>query len=122
REECGIEKNLDEPLVNMVIQDSQPFIIVDYKFRKLVKALNPTNILPTRQALKAMVEDRYKESKEKAKAIVSKASASGMWTSVNTDVYLAVTCHFMNASTSLHSVVLGCSIFLRHILLKICQK
>lgn len=57
------------------------------------------------------MEDRYKESKEKAKVIVSKASAvsltSDMWTSINTDAYLAVTCHFIDASTSLHSVVLG---------------
>ena len=55
------------------------------------------------------MEDRYKESKEKAKAIVSKASAvsltSDMWTSINTDAYLAVTCHFIDANTSLHSDV-----------------
>lgn len=51
-----------------------------------------------------MVED-------KAKVLVSKASAvsltSDMWTSINTDVYLAETCHFVDASTSLQSVVLG---------------
>ncbi|KAI3376157.1 hypothetical protein L3Q82_016684, partial [Scortum barcoo] len=46
----------------MVIEDSQPFTIVEDKgFRKLVKALNPAYVLPTRQALKAMVENRYKE-------------------------------------------------------------
>lgn len=39
--------------------------------------------------------------------IVSKASAvssSDMWTPINTDTYLAVTCHFIHASSSLHSV------------------
>ncbi len=63
------------------------------------------------QALKAMVEDRYQKSKEKAKASVSQATAvcltADMWTSMNTDSYLAVTCHFIDASTSLQSVVLG---------------
>ena len=58
-----------------------------------------------------MVEDRYKESKDKAKVLVSRASAisltSDMWTSINTDAYLAVTCHFVDASTSLQSIVLG---------------
>lgn len=58
-----------------------------------------------------MVEDRYKESKEKIQVLVSKASAvsltSDMWTSNNTDAYLAVTCHFIDPSTSLQSVVLG---------------
>ncbi len=63
------------------------------------------------QALKAMVEDRYQKSKEKAKAFVSQATAvsltADMWTSMNTDSYPAVTCHFIDASTSLQSVVLG---------------
>ena len=58
-----------------------------------------------------MVEDRYKESKEKARVLVSKAPAvsllSDMWTSVNTDALLPVTCHFVGASTSLQSVVSG---------------
>ncbi|XP_051962567.1 zinc finger BED domain-containing protein 4-like [Xyrauchen texanus] len=73
----GEKKDVDESLVNMVIEDSQPFTIVEDKgFRKLVKALNPTYVLPTRQALKAMVEDKYKESKEKAKALVLKASVA----------------------------------------------
>lgn len=58
-----------------------------------------------------MVEKRYKESKDKTKAIVAKASAvsltSDMWTSINTDAYLAVTCHFIDETTSLQSVVLG---------------
>lgn len=41
---------MDEALVNMVIEDSQPFTIVeDSGFRKLVKVLNPNYVLPTRQ-------------------------------------------------------------------------
>ncbi|MEQ2203854.1 hypothetical protein XENOCAPTIV_004586 [Xenoophorus captivus] len=37
-------------LVNMVIQDTQPFSIVeDSGFRKFVEALNPTYVLPIRQ-------------------------------------------------------------------------
>lgn len=58
-----------------------------------------------------MVEDKYQEAKEKAQASLTQAAAvsltADMWTSINTDAYLAVTCHFIDASTSLHSVVLG---------------
>ncbi|XP_077412229.1 E3 SUMO-protein ligase ZBED1-like isoform X2 [Vanacampus margaritifer] len=105
--------DLAELLVDMVIEDSQLFSLVDGSgFKKLMKALAPSNVVPTRQTLKAMVEKRYKETKDKTKAIVAKASAcsltSDMWTSINTDdAYLAVTCHFIDETTSLQSVVLG---------------
>lgn len=58
-----------------------------------------------------MVEAKYKDTKEKAKASVEKAAAvsltSDMWTSVNMDAYLAVTCHFVDDSSALNLVVLG---------------
>ncbi len=58
-----------------------------------------------------MVEAKYNESKEKAKASVEKASAvnltSDMWTSINMDAFLVVTCHFVDDSSNLNSVVLG---------------
>lgn len=51
-----------------------------------------------------MVEDKYKATKEKALALVSKASAvsltADMWTSMNMDAYLAVTCHFITEEVS----------------------
>lgn len=128
--------DLNEVLVDMIIGDSQPFSIVEGRgFKKLIKALAPSYILPTRQVcmhahevlfwtimslghcflflqtLKAMVEKRYKEAKEKAKATVAKASAicltSDMWKSINMDAYLAVTCHFIDETSSLQSVVIG---------------
>ena len=41
---------MDEALVNMVVNDSQPFSIVeDVGFKELIHALDPTYILPTRQ-------------------------------------------------------------------------
>ena len=56
-----------------------------------------------------MVEDSYKESKEKVNVLKASAVAltSDMWTSINTDAYLAVTCHFIDETTSMHCVVLG---------------
>ncbi|XP_019752957.1 zinc finger BED domain-containing protein 4-like [Hippocampus comes] len=69
-------KDVDEALIKMVIEDCQPFTIVaDEGFRKFFTALNPTYVLPTRKALKAMVDNRFKLAKEKAKEVVSKASA-----------------------------------------------
>ncbi|CAI5694995.1 unnamed protein product [Oreochromis niloticus] len=67
------------------------------------------------EALKVMVEARYQEMKEKAKASIAKAAAvsltSDMWISINTEAYLAVTCHFVDESSTLNTVVLGVQYF-----------
>lgn len=58
-----------------------------------------------------MVTERYQQEKEKAKAEVQKVAAvsltSDMWTSINMDAYLAVTCHYIDATTCLKSTLLG---------------
>jgi len=45
-----------------------------------------------------MVASKYQEEKRKAKADMDKATAvsitSDMWTSINMDAYLAITCHY----------------------------
>ncbi|TWW77657.1 hypothetical protein D4764_12G0010470 [Takifugu flavidus] len=65
----GWKQELDEALVDFIVKDSQPFTVVsDPGFRALVAKLDPTYTLPSRQTVKAMVERRYVEEKEKAKA------------------------------------------------------
>ncbi|XP_054634953.1 zinc finger BED domain-containing protein 4-like [Dunckerocampus dactyliophorus] len=96
----------------MIVVDMQPFSIVEDKgFKAFVNLLDPTYIIPNRKALGKMVDDKYKATKEKAMALVSKASAvsltADMWTSINMDAYLAVTCHFMTEEVQLSTVVLG---------------
>ncbi|KAK9521488.1 hypothetical protein VZT92_021289 [Zoarces viviparus] len=110
------KQELDEALVSMIVKDTQPFSIVDdVGFRAFVSKLDPNCVLPTRQALKAMVEAKYESAKEKATAKVEKVAAvsltSDMWTSINIDVYLAVTCHFVGEKTTLSSVLLGVQAF-----------
>ena len=63
------------------------------------------------QALKAMVEQKFLKAKEEAKARVEEAAAvnltADMWTSIHMDAYLAVTCHFINDSHTLSTVLLA---------------
>ncbi|XP_047453219.1 uncharacterized protein LOC125015415 isoform X2 [Mugil cephalus] len=58
----------------------------------LVAKLDPTYILPSRQAVKAMVEQHYVEEKEKAEAALLHADSvrltADMWTSMNMDILL----------------------------------
>nr|XP_055071743.1 E3 SUMO-protein ligase ZBED1-like [Misgurnus anguillicaudatus] len=103
---------VDEALVNMVIKDSQPFSVVDdVGFRELVHVLDPSYVLPTRKALKSMVDSRYEEAKEKAKEkldnVVAVSLTSDMWTSINMEAYLAVTCHFIDANDQIGTILLG---------------
>ncbi|XP_077083186.1 E3 SUMO-protein ligase ZBED1-like [Siphateles boraxobius] len=106
------KRELDEALVNMVVKDSQPFSIVDdCGFKVFVALLDPTYTLPSRKALKNMVVQKYEEEKAKAKAIMQRVEAvsltADMWTSINMDAYLAVTCHYVDDSVKLATVLLG---------------
>ncbi|XP_034414883.1 zinc finger BED domain-containing protein 1-like isoform X1 [Cyclopterus lumpus] len=84
------KQELDEALVSMIVKDTQPFTVVDdVGFRAFVSKLDPNYVIPTRQALKAMVEAKYELAKEKAKAkmetVVAVSLTSDMWTSINMD-------------------------------------
>ncbi len=63
------------------------------------------------QALKAMVEAKFQKAKEEAKARVANSSAvsltADMWSSINMDACLAITCHFIDDSQALNTVPLG---------------
>nr|XP_033962438.1 zinc finger BED domain-containing protein 4-like [Pseudochaenichthys georgianus] len=106
------KQDLDEALVNLIVKDTQPFSVVeDVGFRAFVALLDPNYVIPTRQAVKAMVDAKYVLERNKAIADMQKVAAvsltSDMWTSINLDAYLAVTCHFVDDNTRLNSVLLG---------------
>ncbi|KAA0722277.1 Zinc finger CCCH domain-containing protein 13 [Triplophysa tibetana] len=105
------KKKINEALVNMVIKDSQPFSIVDDDgFRELLHVVDPTYVIPTLKGLKAMVKHKYKEAKEKAREQLQKVAAisltSDMWTSLNMDAFLAVTCPFIDDNDKLCTILL----------------
>ncbi|KAI2665535.1 hypothetical protein H4Q32_021855 [Labeo rohita] len=87
--------------VNMVIKDSHTFSVIEVEgFRGPIHALDPTYVLPSRQALKKMVDSKYEEAKVKAKAelqnVKTVSLTSNMWTSLNMDSYLAITYHYID--------------------------
>lgn len=51
----------------MIVQDCQPFSVVEDKgFKAFVNKLEPTYVLPTRQAERVVVEAKSKDGKKKA--------------------------------------------------------
>lgn len=58
-----------------------------------------------------MLDSKYEEAKIKAKAEMENVKAvsltSDTWTSLNMDTYLAITCHYIDGSDTLSTVLLG---------------
>ncbi|KAI3357771.1 hypothetical protein L3Q82_015529, partial [Scortum barcoo] len=104
---------LDEAVVNMIIKDCQPFTLVENEgFRALMQLVAPSYVLPSRKTVKDLVDHKYEEEKEKTKKDLQSAIAvtltADMWTSINMEAYLAVTCHYVDQdSHELHTSVLG---------------
>ncbi|XP_049319320.1 E3 SUMO-protein ligase ZBED1-like [Astyanax mexicanus] len=93
---------IDEAVVNMIITDCQPLSLVeDVGFRDLLQLLEPSYVLPSRKAIKTMISQRYEEKKEQVKKELQSAVAvsltADMWTSINMEAYLAVTCHYVDS-------------------------
>lgn len=89
----GRQAELDEASVEMIVEDCRPFSVVEDKgFKAFVYNLAPTSLLPTRQALRAMVERKYKEAKQQTKEELANTVAVNlmafMWTSENMDAFL----------------------------------
>lgn len=108
---------MDEQLAKMIARDFQPFSIVeDQGFRDYTKALDPTYILPSRKTISRTVLPRmYKKLKEELKTKVGSASAvcltTDCWTSITTESYMAVTCHFIGNDYTLSTALLDCFSF-----------
>ncbi len=61
--------------------------------------------------MKKILDSKYEEAKIKAKAEMENVKAvsltSDTWTSLNMDTYLAITCHYIDGSDELSTVLLG---------------
>lgn len=84
----------------MIVKDVQTLSIVENeRFGAFVNQLDPPYTIHCRKALNAMMEKKNKANKEKAMSQMKDVSAvsltADMWTSINMDEYLAVTCNFI---------------------------
>lgn len=81
-----------------IVIDLQPFNIVEDKgFRALINYLDPRYNIPSVNTLKTLVINAYKGKKRNVQAELDEVSdICDTWTSINTDHFLIVTCHFIN--------------------------
>ncbi|XP_077315552.1 RUN domain-containing protein 1 isoform X1 [Lithobates pipiens] len=96
-------------ILNMIVKDMRPISIVDGQgFREMINTFYPGYTLPSGSHFTKLMEKKYEENFERLKAslkdVKSKiALTTDAWTSIATEAYLGVTCHFINEDWNLTS-------------------
>ncbi|XP_030756558.1 zinc finger BED domain-containing protein 1-like [Sitophilus oryzae] len=107
------KKELDRSLALMVAQDLQPYNIVnDTGFRSFVTLLNPRYVIPSKYTIREKImKEMYTEACKALKNILQStqfvAITTDSWTSLTSESYLTVTCHFITENFTLKSAVLS---------------
>ncbi|KAI7792078.1 putative zinc finger BED domain-containing protein 1-like [Triplophysa rosa] len=95
------QSKLDEALVRMIACDFQPFSIVEDKgFKEYSHLLDPSYSLPSRKTLSKTVMPRLYDKlrgdiMDKIKSASAVCLTTDCWTSLTTESYMTVTCHFI---------------------------
>lgn len=96
----------------MLVTDMRPMSMVeDERFEKMVSILNPGYILPSRTHFTKLMERKYQEAFQKIKSAKNTTNSrmaltTDIWTSVATEAYLGITCHYIGKDWKMTSVCL----------------
>ncbi|KAK9100401.1 hypothetical protein Scep_023831 [Stephania cephalantha] len=102
-----------ELLTEAIVMHDLPFNFVDYEgIKRLFIYLYKDVQLVTRNTAKADIINRYKKEKEIVKSLLDDAPGrisftSDLWTSLTTDGYMCLTCHFIDNNWTLQKRVLS---------------
>lgn len=107
--------NADSALVDWIVENSQPFSVVDQKrFITFCNTLQPTYNVPVRQTVRRHVLQKWKIEKELVKKTMVEeigdcrtSITTDMWTSAANRGYMVVTIHWMDVKWNMRSVILG---------------
>ncbi|KAF3837458.1 hypothetical protein F7725_004922 [Dissostichus mawsoni] len=103
---------LTESILNMLVNDMRPISMVeDEGFKQMVTTFHPGYTLPSRTHFTKLMEGKYEATfgklKDALKATKNKiALTTDAWTSVATEAYLGITCHFISDDWELNSFCL----------------
>ena len=93
----------------MIVKDMRPLAIVEGEgFREMMCKLHPGYTLPSRKYFTELMEKQYEATldsvKSKIKSVSSKITlTTDAWTSIATEAYLGVTCHFITEDWKMSS-------------------
>ncbi|KAM4557393.1 E3 SUMO-protein ligase ZBED1-like [Fundulus diaphanus] len=103
---------LTDSILNMLVTDMRPLSMVeDEGFTKMIHTLNPGYTLPSRTHFTKLMERKYEETFKKVKTAINTnnsklALTTDVWTSVATEAYLGVTCHYITDDWDMQSISL----------------
>lgn len=85
-------------------------MVEDKGFRDMISTFNPKYNLPSRTYFTQLMEKKHRDITEKLKAVLKQtecvALTTDIWTSVATEAYLGVTCHFLGEDWEMKSLSL----------------
>ncbi|XP_073710072.1 E3 SUMO-protein ligase ZBED1-like [Misgurnus anguillicaudatus] len=99
---CSTEQaaEFSDSILNMIVTDMHPLSMVeDDGFKAMISTFNPKYELPSRPFFMKKIETNYECIKGKLKKSLKEtdsiALTTDIWTSVATEAYLGVTCHYL---------------------------
>ncbi|KAI7790056.1 putative zinc finger BED domain-containing protein 4-like, partial [Triplophysa rosa] len=99
---CSTEQaaEFSDSILNMIVTDMRPLSMVeDDGFKAMISTFNPKYELPSRTFFMKKMEKKYECIKGKLKKALQEtdsiALTTDIWTSVATEAYLGVTCHYL---------------------------
>lgn len=99
---CSTEQaaEFSDSILNMIVTDMRPLSMVeDDGFKAMISTFNPKYELPSRPFFMKKIEKKYECIKGKLKKSLQEtdsiALTTDIWTSVATEAYLGVTCHYL---------------------------
>jgi hypothetical protein len=108
-------KHSDKKLVDWVVNDAQPFSVVEQAdFVELVSTLREEYLLPSRNTIKSKVLEQWqKEKKRVCSKLLSDIGGSrcgfttDMWTSAAKRGYMVITIHYIDDNWEMKSVIIA---------------
>ncbi|XP_074535564.1 E3 SUMO-protein ligase ZBED1-like [Halichoeres trimaculatus] len=101
-----------ESILNMIIMDMRPLSLVeDEGFKQMIQTFHPGYTLPSRTHFTKLLEGKYEETVREITSALKLTNSkialtADAWTSVATEAYLGITCHFINDEWELTSLCL----------------
>ena len=102
-----MDAQLTNSILQMIVKDMRPVAIVEGQgFREMINTFHPGYTLPSRRHFTDLMEKKYEAALERVKCEIKNKKitlTTDAWTSIATEAYLGVTCHFITEDWELTS-------------------
>lgn len=103
---------ITDSVMKMLVTDMRPLSMVeDRGFKSMISVLNPGYTLPSRTHFTKLVERKYQEAFQNVKDAINAndsriALTADIWTSIATEAFLGITCHYIAEEWKMISICL----------------